>query len=120
LLSDAYEEAAQAATAVSARDLPLVAVAQGKAPDAPASPLMQAIADAFADPPPPLPPTLTAGATGTQFGEVLLSVLAMLPNSAQGDLSDLTAGLSFLRQTGLEDTARRTALYIAILGSHGG
>lgn len=117
LLSDNYEAVALDAASSPSRELDFaVAIARGNAPDATAmTPREEAIAAAFAQPAPPLPPELSTLATEGRFGEALLTALSEIAPGAEADPADLTGALAFLRAIGLEDTARRAALQILLL-----
>lgn len=51
-----------------------------------------------------------------KLGEAILAAALQLGNGGQGSEVDITAGLATLRAVGLEDTARRAALQLLILG----
>ncbi len=55
-------------------------------------------------------------ATEQRFGEALLGALRVLSQGAEGDPNDIAGALGFLRKIGLEDTARRAALQMLLLG----
>jgi hypothetical protein len=112
LLSTDYERAAQAGP----RDF-LAGLALGNPPRTPTDPLHRAIADAFhgAGVPQELSSMLARG----QLGEVILSAMSLMEDGAQGDLPALTEALATLRAVGLEDTARRAALQVALLDTRG-
>ncbi|SFK65412.1 hypothetical protein SAMN04488036_101901 [Shimia haliotis] len=112
LLSSDYERAAQAGP----RDF-LAGLARGTPPRTPIDPLHRAIADAFhgAGVPQDLSTMLARG----QLGEVILSAMSLMDSGAAGDLQALTEALSTLRAVGLEDTARRAALQVALLDTRG-
>lgn len=112
LLSSDYERAAQAGP----RDF-LAGLARGAPPRTPTDPLHRAIADAFhgAGVPQELSTMLARG----QLGEVILSAMSLMDAGAAGDLKALTEALATLRAVGLEDTARRAALQVALLDTRG-
>lgn len=51
-----------------------------------------------------------------KIGEAILAAAGQLDRAREGNLADLSDGLKTLRALGLEDTARRAALQILILG----
>ncbi|MCP4817629.1 MAG: hypothetical protein GY883_00465, partial [Shimia sp.] len=95
----------------------LAGLARGTPPRTPTDPLNRAIADAFhgAGVPQDLSTMLARG----QLGEVILSAMSLMNSGAAGDLQALTEALSTLRAVGLEDTARRAALQVALLDTRG-
>lgn len=112
LLSADYERAAQ----TGPRDF-LAGLARGTPPRSPTDPQHRAIADAFhsAGVPQDLSTMLARG----QLGEVILSAMSLMDAGAAGDLQALTEALATLRAVGLEDTARRAALQVALLDTRG-
>ena len=101
----------------------LLAVARGSLTDVPPlDPLGAAIAAAFTG-----PAATDQGATSTlqplidqhRTGEAILETLQVLRQGEAGDLRAVTEGLSALRQLGLEDVARRTALQMLLLDRRG-
>ena len=54
-----------------------------------------------------------------RLGEALLQAIQLFESGAAGDDADLTDALRVLRAFGLEDTARRAALQLAILDMEG-
>ncbi|MES2667556.1 MAG: hypothetical protein V4712_15795 [Pseudomonadota bacterium] len=118
LLSPAYQTAAAEHVPADLTEAFLVAVAKGDLTGVPApDTLGRAIAPAF------LAPTLSAEARqlieGNRTGEALLLAIESIGRGAQGDLRGVTEGLSLLREAGLEDVARRTALELMILERRG-
>lgn len=118
MLSPDYETvAAGLADGISlGEDTALIrAVASGEvAGDAPSTPLPRAIYDAFSSPEPR--PEWIEMARNRQLGEALLGTLRSLNEGARGDSRALREALGTLRSLGLEDTARRAALQILLLG----
>ncbi|MGR3637232.1 MAG: hypothetical protein ACU0BK_15100 [Shimia sp.] len=112
LLSSDYERAAQAGP----RDF-LAGLARGNPPRTPTDSLHRAISDAFhgAGVPQELSTMLARG----QLGEVILSAMIRMAEGAAGDTRALTEALATLRAVGLEDTARRAALQVALLDTRG-
>ena len=116
LLSPGYEAAARRPPEDSPASAFLAALAQGEpgraeAPDDRA----RAIAEGFAadsEPPRELRRALDAG----RLGEVILRAIALFDSGARGNPADLTAALATLRAIGLEDTARRGALQLMLIG----
>lgn len=118
LLSESYEEVAQAAKPESDLDRFLVGVARGDLTGlTPPDDAARAVADGFsgAPLPDPLGPLVEEG----KLGEALLRALDRLEDGAQGDLDDLAGALALLRTVGLEGTARRVALEFLILERRG-
>ncbi len=112
LLSSDYERAARSGP----RDF-LAGLALGNPQRSPNDPLHRAIADAFhgAGVPQDISTLLARG----QLGEGILTAMQLMDDGAQGDLSALTQALATLRAVGLEDTARRAALQVALLDTRG-
>jgi hypothetical protein len=118
LLSDQYERIAASHTAADPVEAFLMALARGKldgavAPDS----LGRAIAPAFVDPS-PAPEALLLLDQG-RLGEAVLMAIDQVGRGVQGDLKGVTEGLSLLRQVGLEEVARRTALELMLLERRG-
>ena len=116
LLAPGYEAAAEAWDGDAEGELAaLLAVARGEAPAAPGDdPLTGAVAEGFADG--PAPPRLARLVAEERLGEALLMTVDEIAEAAEGDLDHLAGALRFLRRAGLEDTARRAALQLLILG----
>ncbi len=112
LLSRNYERAAVSGP----RDF-LAALALGTPPRTPSDPTLRAIADAFHGA--GVPQEISAMLARGQLGEVILTAMELLDNGAAGDLGALTEALATLRAIGLEDTARRAALQVALLDTRG-
>jgi len=116
LLSDGYETAAQFPPDETARSAFLVALAQGAPGRIPASDAtMQAISDGFSNDthlPDDLQRLLDAG----QLGEVILRAMVLMDSGMRGNPVELAAALATLRSVGMEDTARRAALQLLLLG----
>ena len=118
LLSSAYESLVAASTPQNAREAFLFGIARGKLETlAPPDAMGRAISPAFTAPvvPDDIAPLLTNG----RVGEALLMAMDKISRGASGDLPQVTAGLSTLRQLGLEDVARRTALELMLLERRG-
>ncbi|SLN31616.1 hypothetical protein ROJ8625_01435 [Roseivivax jejudonensis] len=115
LLSDSYEDAAATITTDTPELRFLMAVARGSDPSpSPDLPHARAIAAAFAENRAPAGP-LIAIAQEDRLGEAILRTMALFSSGAAGNAGDLTDALATLRALGLEDTARRAALQLAIL-----
>ncbi|ETX30620.1 hypothetical protein RISW2_07335 [Roseivivax isoporae LMG 25204] len=116
-LSEDYEEAADSAVRTGGAEARfLAALARGRAPVTDADlPQADALAAAFADPRPATPLTVLAGEA--RLGEAILETMALFRSGAAGNGGALTEAIATLRALGLEDTARRAALQLAILGS---
>jgi hypothetical protein len=118
LLSPGYAAAAKAHRPASPREAFLVALATGNLAGAlPQDSLGRAIAPAFLRP--GATPDLAALMEQERLGEALLSAMSRISRGLEGNLQDVTDGLSFLRHVGLEDVARRTALQLVLLERRG-
>ncbi|MDP2739554.1 MAG: hypothetical protein Q8O82_12850 [Pseudorhodobacter sp.] len=118
LLSNRYERAALDRTPSDSFEAFLIGLARGSvqglaAPDS----MARAIAPAFLTPSPS--PEATALLAEHRLGEALLSAIDAIGRGVQGDLRGVTEGLSLLREVGLEDVARRTALELLLLERRG-
>ncbi|SFE08451.1 hypothetical protein [Roseivivax sediminis] len=114
LLSDDYEDASHRIAAETDALRFLVALARGEAPEeTPALPHAAALAAGFA--PGAESSALTAMAGENRLGEAILRAMALFGSGADGNGNDLSEALGTLRALGLEDTARRAALQLAIL-----
>jgi len=121
LLSDEYETTA--ATLANSEDDQLVflsAIAKGDVPPtnalgvAHASALRQSWTDS-----PVAPADLANLPSNNRLGEALLLTINKFATGADGNIQALTDALKTLRAFGLEDTARRAALQLAILDMEG-
>ncbi|WP_247744915.1 hypothetical protein [Shimia sp. R11_0] len=112
LLSSDYEKAAR----MGPRDF-LSGLAMGSPARTPTDPLHRAIADAFhgAGVPQEISTMLARG----QLGEGILTAMSLMDDGAAGNLVALTEALATFRAVGLEDTARRAALQVALLDTRG-
>jgi hypothetical protein len=118
LLSDAYERAAAMMPAKGPAEAFLAALARGDgAAMRPPDSLARAIAPAWTAPDPG--PDLAALARDNRLGEAILRAIDAIRTGVQGDNAGVTRGLSLLRQVGLEDVARRTALELMLLERRG-
>ena len=121
LLSDGYESVAQELVASPDPNLAFLAsVARGEKPTRiPADvPHATALAEAWSDT--AQAPDELAGLPGqNRLGEALLSAIRNFDAGASGNGADLTKALRAFRAFGLEDTARRAALQLAILDMEG-
>jgi hypothetical protein len=118
LLSPDYERAASQRSPADATELFLIGVARGSLLGVtPPDSLARAIAPAFlrATPPPDLKTLLDED----RLGESLLAAIDRIARGLTGDLRGVTDGLALLRQVGLEDVARRTALQVLLLERRG-
>ncbi len=116
LLSPAYETAARNPPEAGPDSAFLAALARGtpgdvEAPDVRAQAIAEGF-DAATRPPQELHDALEAG----RLGEVILRCIALFDSGARGNPADLTAALATLRAIGLEDTARRGALQLMLIG----
>ncbi|GAA6181951.1 hypothetical protein NBRC116594_33890 [Shimia sp. NS0008-38b] len=112
LLSTDYEKAARNGP----RDF-LSGLALGSPPRTPNDPLHRAISEAFhgAGVPQEISTMLARG----QLGEGILTAMSLMDDGAAGNLVALTEALATFRAVGLEDTARRAALQVALLDTRG-
>lgn len=119
LLSDAYETvAAPSGPIAPAQVEPLLEIARGTYADTGASdPRLAAIARGFTAEAPPQ--RLARLVEGDRLGEAILRAAGLMEEGRAGDLAALTDALSLFRSVGLEDTARRAALQLMILGPRG-
>jgi len=116
LLSDAYETAARTPPDTSGRNVFLAAVAQGNPNRAPAPDAMtQAISDGFANDTNP-PANLQRLLDADQLGEVILRAMVLMDSGLRGNPAELAGALATFRAVGMEDTARRAALQLMLLG----
>ncbi|CUH39086.1 hypothetical protein JSE7799_01806 [Jannaschia seosinensis] len=113
LLSPAYERVAASVAPETPREAFAVAIAQGDfASTPPQGPLPEAISDGLTG---PAPADLTGLAAEGRLGEALLEIATTLSDPDATDPQDVAAALAFLREAGLDDAARRTALQLLLL-----
>lgn len=113
LLSPNYEAAARNPPAGAGNAL-LAAVALGDVAGISARGTREeAVLAAFSSP--ELPEALLDLAAGRRLGEAFFRVLTQMAAGLESDPLAITEGLAFLRQTGLEDVARRAALQYLVL-----
>ncbi|SIS78751.1 hypothetical protein SAMN05421759_103262 [Roseivivax lentus] len=114
-LSPVYERAASLAPGSDAEAAFLASIARGEAPGSiPDLPHAAAIAGAFAADAAP-PSGLQRHLQNGQLGEAILRAIALFAQGAAGNDAQLTDALATFRAVGLEDTARRAALQLALL-----
>lgn len=114
LLSPGYESAAATLPATMPDRTLLQAVATGQAPQTlPREVMRAAIATAFGEP--ALPDRIAPFAGPGRLGEAILTCLRLFETGARGNPADLRDSLQGLRALGLEDTARRAALYLLLV-----
>lgn len=121
LLSDNYEVAATGLVDSEAPDLAFLAkIAQGQAPGlAPRDlPHGSALEVAWSTPV-VAPPDVASLPSQDRLGEGLMQAITRFAVGAEGNTQALTDSLKTLRAFGLEDTARRAALQLAILDMEG-
>ena len=121
LLSDAYETGAvQLADADDPNLRFLASIAAGEAPDriVPDIPHAAALSTAWSQPPAAASELADLPAQN-RLGEALLRTIDRFDTGAEGNGPALTEALSTLRAFGLEDTARRAGLQLAILDLEG-
>lgn len=118
MLSQSYERAAALMPPADAAEAFLAVMARGDGPAMnPPDSLARAIAPAWQKPDPG--PALTALLRDDRLGEAVLAAIDSIRTGVQGDNAGVTRGLSLLRQVGLEDVARRTALELMLLERRG-
>lgn len=120
LLSSGYERFVTAAALASSdqRTAFLSGLAKGSlkgltAPDS----MARAIAPAFDKP--TISDEFKQLLDQSRLGEAILLAMIRINGGLQGDLKEVTEGLSLLRKVGLEDVARRTALQLMLLERRG-
>lgn len=111
LMSPDYETLARDLTPTTPTEAFWVALAAGT-PDAVPAPdaLSEAIAAGFAAPPGALP----RGLSRDRLGEAILRAIILFDQGASGNLADLADAIAIFRALGLESTARRAALQLAV------
>jgi hypothetical protein len=121
LLSDSYEEVARDLS--DAKDPVLrflSAIARGEAPESTAADVPHANALRAAWETPPQAAQDLADLPGqNRLGEALLRTIRRFDTGASGNDKELVSALQTFRAFGLEDTARRAALQLAILDMEG-
>ncbi|GAA6199003.1 hypothetical protein [Aquicoccus sp. SU-CL01552] len=116
LLSPGYETAARTPPDDGGDTVFLAKLAQGAPGDAvPPNDRAQAISEGFSGTAQPPQEVRTALDDG-RLGEVILRGISLFDSGARGNPADLTAALATLRAIGLEDTARRGALQLMLIG----
>ena len=118
LLSSGYEAAAKAHQPHDDADAFLKGLATGDLKSVPPQDAIgRAIVAAFSG----LPPSPEAAQLleANRLGEALLLAIDQISDGVQGDLRNVTEGLTLLRHVGLEDVARRTALELMLLERRG-
>lgn len=117
LLSPDYETVAATAPGNSRTNTFLAALAMGDPGRAsPPSARARAISAGF-DPEAKVPTDLQRHLDRGQLGETILRSMILFDSGATGNHASLTGALATLRAVGLEDTARRAALQLMILGN---
>ncbi|WP_425046533.1 hypothetical protein [Primorskyibacter sp. S87] len=116
LLSRDYEAASRRPPQNTPRIAFLAALAQGNPGRAlPPGELAEAISDGFAQGA-VVPPNLQDLISSGRLGEAILETMLLFDKGARGNPANLSAALATFRSIGLEDTARRAALQLMILG----
>ncbi|GHG80499.1 hypothetical protein [Pseudodonghicola xiamenensis] len=117
LLSPTYEGFSHRPPDNSAERTFLAALAQGDPGRAdPPDELARAIAHGFSDDT-RLPQDLADALQAQRLGEVILRAIALFDHGARGNPTELTTALATFRAVGLEDTARRAALQLLLIGA---
>ena len=118
LLSPDYESLSALYPPASPRDGFLAALAKGDLKGVtPPDNMARAIAPAFLAP--TIPDDFKTLLDQKRIGETILEAIVRIDHGTAGDLRGVTDGLSVLRQIGLEDVARRTALELMLLDRRG-
>lgn len=118
LLSPRYERVALARKPETPREAFLIGLATGNLAGAVAQDsLGRAIAPAFLAK--ATTPSFQALLDQRRLGEGILIAIRQIVQGLQGQSSQVTEGLAFLRHVGLEDVARRTALQLLLLERRG-
>ena len=119
LLSESYEKVAQTRRATTGQDAFLVGVATGRTDGlSPDDQMGVAVKSAFVTGA-PLREDYARLIADKRLGEGILKAIDDITEGPRGDLRDVTAGLRFLREVGLEATARRAALELLLLERRG-
>lgn len=119
LLSADFEAVARGHEPANPEEAFLVALARGDATGTvPPDQMGAAVRDAFTGHA-TVPPEFGDLLAEHRLGEALLKAIDRITDGARGDLREVTAGLAFLREVGLETTARRTALELVLLERRG-
>ncbi|PTW52144.1 hypothetical protein [Rhodovulum kholense] len=118
LLSDEYEDIARSREPQTNEEAFLVGIARGDLQGLPPlGSLAAALQDGFDQ------PALGSGPSRLieekRLGEAILAAIDLVTDGAQGDILDVTRGLGLLRQLGLEDVARQSALQLMLLERRG-
>ncbi|MFD3189607.1 hypothetical protein ACFMPD_04945 [Sedimentitalea sp. HM32M-2] len=112
LLSPQYKSAARHTPRRDPESTFLAALAQGDPGRVPApNTLARAIVDGFSSTPDPTPPD------PARLGETILRAMQDFDAGARGNPAELGRALGTFRAVGLEDTARRAALQLMLLGT---
>lgn len=117
-LSPNFEELSRRTGQDTAEIRFLTALARGEDPgviDLPDLPHVGPVALGFGDA--EMPAALKDQLDQGRLGEVILRAMALFASGAQGNSQDLTDALATFRTLGLEDTARRSALQLVLLGA---
>ncbi len=112
LLSPDYETAVPPQGAAQGY---LAQLAQGTPPAVGVKPRQQAVSDGFANPA-TAPRAYQAYLESGQLGEAILHAISAFDSGRNGNLAELTDALRFFRAVGLEDSARRAALQVLLIG----
>lgn len=118
LLAPNYEATALIRKPESQREAFLIGLAKGDLTGAtPPDSLSRAIAPAFTRP--SVSVEMTRLLDQNRTGEAILAAVDRITRGVQGNLDQVTEGLSILRMVGLEDMARRTAIQLLVLERRG-
>lgn len=118
LLSTRSERLTAGKTSTDPRLTFALALARGKPEGVPTNDsLSRAIAAGFGGV--EIPDELLAMKDQKRVGELILTAAEKIARGLEGDISDVALGLTLLRQLGLEDVARRTALELVLLERRG-
>jgi hypothetical protein len=118
LLSSGYQELTKAKTSADPKLNFALALAGGQVKSA-AAPDLMAAAIAAAWDAPEIPPEIEQMRNEKRTGELILVAAERILTGAEGQFGDVTIGLAILRDLGMEDVLRRTALELILLERRG-
>jgi hypothetical protein len=118
LLSSNYAKLTIAKTSQDPVLLFSLGIAQANIPAAPTpNGMARAISAAWRGP--EMPQDIAAMIEEKRIGEAILNAIERINSGVNGQLSDVTVGLGILRELGMEDVSRRTALELMLLERSG-
>jgi hypothetical protein len=119
LLSGDFEKAALARSPANTEEAFLIGVATGRTDGLTPDDQMGVAAKSAFVTGAPLREDYRRLIADERLGEGILKAIDDITEGARGDLRDVTGGLRFLREVGLEETARRAALELLLLERRG-